>query len=78
MHEFNIKFFTLIGKANNNNGETTYIKFFSGNLSIFDPRYAIDTVYTASPVQNTMMKALLELGFYPAQILFSQVIWRLK
>lgn len=63
MHEFNIKFFTEIGKENNLNGKTVGLKFFSGNSAIFYPEYPIREVYTTIPTPVHIAITLNNLGF---------------
>ena len=53
MHKFNIDFFTKFGEANNSNGTTVCIKFFSGNSAVFIPDYPIQEVLMTLPVRES-------------------------
>lgn len=76
MHEFNFKFFTEIGKANNRNVKTVFIKFFSGHLSVFKPEFPINEVHTTISTPSHICTVLLSLGFAVEAVSTDEIIWR--
>lgn len=77
MHEFNINLFTEIGKVNNSNGKTVFIKFFSGhNGSIFTPDQPINKVCTTLPCPEIICTALLSLKFVVEAVSIDTIIWK--